>query len=223
MAFPIRDLLKKPVTADLIVDRCHSKKDTPQFPGIYRLGGGPAPGQSLSLNVHKASLDDNFRPELAQYTVTVGLPSTVKLRRDSPLLIRHLKKASSCGNRAFRDQVLTGHNPVRISVHQSNESPWPVQECAIQDKMLALGQAKIGNWWRLFQTVVNQTIQLGWAMLALDGKLSDRISLNNPAPEPFALFGVSGRSIMPAKGLLAEGTKPVLFPIRIEAIPLENS
>ena len=223
LAFPVHDILKKPVADGLGSDRGHSKKDFPQFSGIGCLGRSTAPGQPLPLNMNETSLDDDVRPKLAQHTHNLGIAINGKASRTKAITHEAFEEGHQLGNGALRDRVLAGHNLVRIGVHQSNETSWAVQESTVQDKMLALGQTKVGRWWRLCQKVVNHTIKLSRAVMALNGKLPNGIALYNPASEPFALFGMFCRRIMPAKQLLAGETKPALFPIRIVAISLQNS
>jgi hypothetical protein len=222
-AFPVRNVFKKLVAACLGSDGGHSKKDSPQFSGVARLGRCPAPGQPLPLNVNKASLDDNIRPELAQHINDLGVAVNCKANWVQPFTHKAIKEGLKLGYGAFRDGVLTGHNLAQTGVHQSNETSRVVQESTVQDKMLALSQTNASRWWRLFQVVVNHTVQLGRAVLTLAGKLSNGITFNNPASEPLPLFGVFGRRIMPAKRLLAGWAEPALLPIRIVAISLQDS
>jgi len=199
------------------------KKDSPQLSGIARFRRGPAPGQPLSLDVNEASLDDYIRPEMAQRTDNLGIAIHCKALWTQPLRHKTAKEDFKLWYRTLRDGVLTGHNLVQISIHQGYKAPRAVHERTVQDKMPALCQINVGRWGRLFQKIVDHTVQLGRAVLALAGKLSDRIALDNPASEPLSLFSIFGGSIMPAKGLLAGRTKPTLFPIRIKAVSLENS
>jgi len=223
LAFPVRHVLNELVTVRLSSDRGHSKKDIPQLSGVVRLGRCPAPGQALSLNVDKASLDDHFRPELAQHTHNLGITVNCKASRAQSLTHKVMKKGLQPGYRAFRYRVLAGHNHVRSGVHQSDETSRAMQESTVQDKMLALSQTKASRWWCLFQIIVNHTIQLSRAVLALAGKLPNGITFDNPPSEPLSLFGVFGRRIVPAKRTPAIWTKPALLSIRIMAISLQNS
>lgn len=223
LTLPVYDVPQKPVATVLIANGCNLKKDSPQLSGIARFRRGSAPGEPLSLNVNKASLDYNIRPEIAQRSNNLGVTIHRKAMRTQPFASKAAEEGLKLGYRTLRDRVLTGHNLVQISLHQCDKASRAVHKRTVQDKMLALGQANAGRWWRLFQKIVNHTIQLGRAVLALAANLPDGISFDNPAPEPFPPFGIFCRSIMPASGSLAGWTKPTLFSIRVKAISLENS
>jgi hypothetical protein len=89
--------------------------------------------------------------------------------------------------------------------------------------ILIKNQTKTSRWWCLFQIIINHTIELCRAGLALAGKLPNGIAFDDPAYEPFSLFGTPGRRIVPAKRTPALQTKPALLSIRIMAISLQNS
>jgi len=223
LAFPVHYLLNKLVTVPLSSDGGHSKEDIPQLSGIARLGRCPAPAQPLSLNVNDTSLNNYVRPELVQHTHNRGITVNCKASRTQPVVHKVIEKGLQLGYRAFGDRILTGHNLVRISVHQSNETSRAMQESTVQDKTLALSHTKTSRWWCLFQIIINHTIEPCRAVLALAGKLPNGIAFDNPASEPFSLFGVPGRRIVPAKRTPAIWTKPALLSIRIMAISLQNS
>jgi len=222
LTFPVHYVLNKPVTVPLSSDGDHSKKDIPQLSSVARFGRCPAPAQPLSLDVNDASLDDYVRPELAQHTHNLGITINCKASRTQAFAHKVIEKRLELGYREFGDRILTGHNLVRVGVHQSNETSRTVQEGTVQDKT-ALGQTKARRRWCLFQIITNQTIELCRAVLALAAKLPNRIAFDNPASEPFSLFDVPGRRIVPAKRTPAMHTKPALLSIRIMAISLQNS
>ena len=222
-AFPVHYVLNKLVTVHLSSDGDHSKKDTPQLSGVAGFGRCPAPAQPLSLDVNDASLDDYVGPELVQHTHNLGITINCKASRTQAFAHKVIEKRLELGYRAFGDRILTSHNLVRVGVHQSNETSRTVQEGTVQDKTAALGQTKARRWWCLFQIITNQTIELCRAVLALAGKLPNGIAFDNPASEPFSLFDVPGRRIVPAKRTPAMHTKPALLSIRIMAISLQNS
>jgi hypothetical protein len=221
--FPVCDIIKKLVAIGLASDRSYFKKDDPQFSGVGCLRGSTAPSQPLPLNMNEASLDDDVRPEVAQYIHNLGIAINGKTSRAKTVTHEAFEEGHQLGNGAFRDRVLAGYNPVQIGVHQSNETSWAVQEGTVQDEMLASGQTRPALWWRLYQIIINHTVQLCWTMIALAGKLSNGVTFNNPAPEPLSLFGTFSRRITPAGRLLAGWTKPALLPIKITAISLQNS
>jgi hypothetical protein len=106
LPFPVHNVFNKCVTALLGSDRGYSKKDSPQFPGVAGLGTGPTPGQPLPLNVDKASLDNCFRPEVAQRNDDLGITVNRKAFRVQPSTLELTEIGLKLGHRAFRDRIL---------------------------------------------------------------------------------------------------------------------
>jgi len=98
-----------------------------------------------------------------------------------------------------------------------------MQKGTIQDKILASSKRK-GGWGRgLSQIVIDYTIKLRRAVLALVRQLPDRKPFNDPSFEPLMFPAALCRRIAPANGLLTIGTEPALLPIRVVTISLQDS
>jgi hypothetical protein len=124
------------------------------------------------------------------------------------------------------DTILTGHNCVDLSIHQSNNTAWTVKECSIQNKVAALPQIRYGRRRNLFQVVIDHSVKLPRAMVALVSQLSGRVTFNDPEPEPFLLFGLLGKCIAlvsPATRVPTERAIPALFSLSTMTVSPENT
>lgn len=221
--FPFPDSREKSVPIGSAMNRGYLKEDFSQLAGIGGLGRGPAPGQSLSLDMDQASLHCDTRPQLAQDVDHVRVTVNRKATRLQAVLYKRLKKCHKLWFGVLRDRVFTRDNLVLLSIHQGNEAAWAVQESAVQDKVLVLIQAQQWLRRRLFKIVVNHTVQLCRAMPTLMRQLPDRITFSHPEPEPLPLPGTPCRWITPDNGLPARRTKPALLSISIMTISLQSS
>lgn len=219
-AFPFVYRHKKLFPVCLAVNRSYLEKDFSQLSGIWSLGRGPAPGQSLPLNVDQASLHYDARPQLAQDVYYVRVAINCKAARPQAVLYKRLKKGYQLWLGVLRDRVLPHHDLVILGLHQGNQASRTMQESPVQNEVLAFTQAQQRLRRRLFEIVVNHTVQLCRAVSALIGQLPDRIAFSHPQPEPLPLSCAPCGGIMPANRLSATWTKPALFPITIMTISL---
>jgi hypothetical protein len=222
-AFPFGNGNTEFVTVRYGSNRSHLKENASQFSGVARFGRRSAPGQSLPLNMDKASLDCGIRPELAQNAHHFGVPIDCKTLWTKPFAYQDIKEGRKLGHRALRGRVFACYNLVRSGIHQCKEASWTMQKGTIQDKMPTLSkrQDRCRRW--LFQIVIDHAVKLCRAVLALIGQLPDRKPLNDPSFEPLKFPASFCRRIVPANGLLAIWTKPALLSIGVVAISLQNS
>jgi hypothetical protein len=202
------------------------EKDLSEPPGISSFRRSATPGQALPLNVNQASLYHGIRPELSDNLNHLGVTVDGKTMCAQTSRYQRLKELQQLRLRILGDAVLTSHNPMSFGIHQGNKTAGTVQECPIQDKVLALPQIQGGQWWRLLQLGIDHTIEFPTAIVALVRQLSGRITFNNPAPKPFLLFGALSGLIAPtssARGVPTRTTEPALFSFAVVTVSPENA
>ena len=222
-AFPFGDANKEFITVRHCSNRSHLKENASQFSGIACFGRRSAPGQSLPLNMDKASLDFDIGPECAQHTHHFRVPVNCKALWAKPFVCQTIKEGRKLGHRALRGRVFACHNLVRSGIHQRNEASWTMQKGTIQDKMPTLSKRQERWGWGLLQIVVDHAVKLCRAVLALIGQLPDRKPLNDPSFEPLKFPASLCRRIAPANGSLTIRAEPALSPISVVAISLQDS
>jgi len=202
------------------------EEDLSEPPGISSFRRGATPGQALPLNVNQTSLYHDIRPELSDNPYHLRVTVDGKTVRAQTNRYQGLKELQQLRLRILGDAVLTSYNPMGFGIHQGNKTAGTVQECPIQDKVLALPQIQGGQWWRLLQLVIDHAIEFSTAIVALVRQLSGRVTFNNPAPKPFLLFGAPGGLIAPtssARRAPTRTTKPALFSSGIMTVSPENA
>jgi hypothetical protein len=205
------------------MDMSHFKKYIPELSGVGGLGISAAPRKSLALDMNKTSLYQSLRPELIDNLDNSGIAIDCETKRRKTHSLKGLKKIKHLGPGAFRDAVPTSYDSMACPIHKGNKAFRAAEKSSVQNSMAALPQARDGLWWLTIQIVINHTVEFCRTISTLRGELTDRISLRNPASEPFFLPGLFGPAILPTEGMMAVAAKPPLFPITIMPIPLKNS
>ncbi len=199
------------------------QKDLPELSGVGGFGIAAAPGQSLPLNMHQASLHRNVGPQPAQNPNHRGIAINGEATWAKPTFQARLQERRQLRLRALRDTVLPGNQRMGLGIQQSNQTPWPMEECPVQNEVLDLAQVQRRLWRRLSQIVTDHSMKLARAIAALAGQLPDRIAFDKPTPEPFLLSPTLDWFVAPAERSPAADTKPPLHPISVMTVPLENS
>jgi hypothetical protein len=202
------------------------EEDLSEPPGISSFWRSATPGQALPLNVNQASLYHDIRPEVSDNPYRLRVTVDGKTVRAQTSRYQRLKELQQLRLRILGDAVLTSYNPMSLGIHQGNKTAGTVQECPIQDEVLALPQIQGGQWWRPLQLVIDHTIELPTAIVALVRQLSGRITFNNPAPKPLLLFGVPGGLIAPtssARRVSTRTAEPALFSFGVMTVSPKNA
>jgi hypothetical protein len=223
---PVSDRAKKHVSVCQGSNLGNLEKDLSEPSGVGSFRRGAAPGQALPLNVDQASLDHNIRPELSDTPYRLRVTVHGKAVRAQPSHYQRLKELQQLRLRILGDIVLTSHNRVSLGVHQGDKAAGAAQECPVKDEVTVLPQIQGGRWGRLLQLVIDHTIKLSRAMVALVRQLSGRITFNDPAPKPLLLLGVLSSLIAPTAPTTrvpTRATEPTLFPFGIMTVSPENT
>jgi hypothetical protein len=219
---PISNSIEKLRSVGRGVNSGNLKEDHSEPSGIGSTGRCPAPGQALPLYMDQASLHHDTRPELAENSYHFRVTIYRKAVGTQPSLYQRFKELNQLRLRIFGYAVLTSHNHVGLCIHQGDKTAGALKECTIQDKVPALPQVRYGFRRLLFHIVVDHTVKLPWTVPALVCQLSDRVTFDNPEPEPL-LSGASDGLITPATGVSARATVPTLFPFSITPVSPKNS
>jgi hypothetical protein len=223
LTLPVSDRAEKHVSVCRGPNLGNLEKDFSEPPGVVSPGRYAAPGQALPLYMNQAPLHHDIRPELSENSYHFGIAIHRKAMRVKSSRYHLLKEFMQLGLRILGDTILTSRNCVSLGIHQGNKAAGTVQECPIQDEVLALPQVQHGWRGHLFQIVIDHTVKLPRAMVALVRQLSDRITFNNPEPKPFLLFGMPDSLIAPATRVPTRATEPTLFSFSIMTVPPENA
>jgi|SRR6266496_638582 len=219
--FPFIHRLKKLVPLCPSMNLSYLKKDSSELSGISCLGIAATPHQPLPLNVYQAPLDYDSWPEFSKDLYYLRITINGKAKRTQSILSQMTKECRELRLRIFGDTILASQNHVGLSIHQGNKTSRTVKKSSVQNEALTLPKSQRGSRGRLFQVVIYHTIQFRRAMSALTGQLSGRITFNNPTPEPFHFFRMSGCVIAPVKRAPARLTKPALLTIGVMAVPFD--
>jgi hypothetical protein len=181
------------------VDTGNFEKYIPELPGVGGLGIGAAPGQSLALDMDEAPLHQSVWPECPDNLHDLGIAVNGKAARAQS---KRIKEPQNLRLGTFGNPVPPGYDSVGVSIHQDCKAKGTVQKCAVEDEVFAPSHVQSGLWRRL-QVMIDHTVKLPRAVPALSRQLPDRITLHNPASEPFQFICFSGPGVIPAKGALA--------------------
>jgi hypothetical protein len=222
LGFPIVYGLEKIVPVYCGTNSRNLKEDFPKLTGIGGFREGPTPGQALSLDMNKTPLYQDTRPEMADNLNHFKVAVYCKAVRPKTSLYQGLEEPNQLRLGVLGDTILTGHNHVRLGIHQGNKTTGTVKECPVQNEVSTLFYAHYGIR-RLLHSIINHLIKFPRTVAALACQLPYRVAFDNPTSEPFLLPGIFGSKIMPATGVPASWTEPALSAISIAAISPENS
>lgn len=226
LALPVSDRAKKHISVYRVPNLGNLEKDLSEMSGVGGFRRSATPGQALPLNVDQASLHHDTRPESAENPYHLRVAIHRKAVRAQAGRDQRLKELQQLRLGILRDTVLTSHNRVSLGIHQCNKAAGTAQECSVQDEVPALLQIQGGWRRRLLQLVIDHTVKLPLAMVALVRQLSGRVTFNNPAFKPCLLFGVLCSLIAPASPATrvpTRATEPTLFSFGIVTVSPENT
>jgi hypothetical protein len=226
LTLPLSDRANKHVSVCRSSDLGNQEKDFSEPAGISSSRRYTAPGQALPLYMNQAPLHQDIGPELPEDSYHIRIAIYRKANWVKPSRYQLLKEFMQLRLGILGDTVLSRHKQAGAGIHQGNKAAGTVQERPIQNEVAALSQVQSGWRRHLFQVVIDHTIKLPRAMVALVRQLSCRITLNNPAPKPFLLFGLLGRWIAPASPAARVPTGwavPALFSLSTMTVSPENT
>jgi hypothetical protein len=224
-SFQLSDNGKKCIPVRWCLDLGNLKEDFSKPAGVGCPGRCAAPGQALPLHMNQTSLHYDVRPNLANnsHYGAVTVYGKAMWIQTSPF--QTCKVLGKLWGRIFRNTVPSSYKLVSLGIHQDNKAMRPVQKCTIKNKVMVLHQVRNRFWRRLYQIAVNHTVKLPWAIAALVCQLPDRITLDNPKPKQFLLFGIDNL-VMPAfatTSMSARSTEPTLFSPNIMTVSPKNA
>lgn len=197
-SLPFDDISKKPITICQRMNPGHLKENLPQLPGVGSFREATAPGQTLSLNMDQASLNDDLRPKLSEYLYHVGVTIHRKARWIQSIRNQAFEELHQLRLRTLGDTILPCYERMGTSIHQGCETIGTMEESTIKDKVVTLSQVQHRRWYRLFQLVIDHTVKLSQTVVTLVCQLSRRETFDNPKPEPFLLFPIFSLRTPPA-------------------------
>ncbi len=226
LTFPVNNGVEKSVSACRGLNPGNLEKDLSEPTGVCSFRRSAAPGQALTLYMDQASLYHDIRPELAENLYHLRVTIHGKTMRTQTSRYQRLKELQQLGFRILGDSILTRHDRVSLSIHESNKATGTVQEGPVQNEMLALSQIQGGWWRRLLQLVIDHAVKFPLAIITLVCQLSGRKTFNNPAPEPLLLFVVPGNLITTASPTIrvpTRTTEPALLSFGIMTVSPEST
>ena len=220
--FPFVDVPEKLVSINCTMNAGDTEKGFSELSGV----GGPriaaAPRQPLPLNVYQASLDRYTGPESPEDPDHLGIAINGKATREQSVSNESPEECQELRLRVLGDTILTGQEHVSLGVHHGNEAEGAVKKSPIEDEVMGFSKSPHALRRSLYQIVIDHAIKLRRAMSALVRQLPDRVTFDNPTPEPFLFIRISGLSIMPTERMSANVAEPPLSAIGITAISLEG-
>jgi hypothetical protein len=223
LVLPFPDKLEKFVLVFLGANPGYLEEDPPQLSSIGGLGEIAAPDQSLSLDVNKAALHGDTRPEAPEHICQLRVAVNSEAEGTQSPLYQTLQEYPQLRCRAFGDGVLAGDKRMSLRIHQRNQTTRTMYKGSVQDEVLALLHDQYGLWRRLLKIVIDHTVKLPRAVPALTSQLPDRVALDDPTSEPFLFVGLSSPSIAPTERVPTPGTEPPLSAIGVMPISLDNT
>lgn len=187
--FPVPDTSQEGVALFRGSDTHDISKDHPQLLGIHSLRIGPAPGETLSLDMHQAPLDGNTWPQGSNHSQSLGVAVGREALRGQAPLFQGSEEADELSLRVLSHIVLTGDDRVGRRIHQGDDTFRPVEEGAVKDHVLHPFQRAGVLGWRAGQPVADDPTQPLASMATLVAKLPDRVAFDDPfiKPYPFSI------------------------------------
>jgi hypothetical protein len=223
LVLPFPDKLEKCVPVFLGANTGYMEEDPPQLSGIGGLGDIAAPDQSLSLDVDKAALHGDTRPEAPEYICQVGVAVNSEAEGMQAPLYQTLQEYPELRSRAFGDSVLAGDKRMGLRIHQRNQTTRAMDKGSVQDEVLALPHDQYGLWRRLPKVVIDHTVKLTRAVPALTSQLPNRVALDDPTSEPLLFVDLSSPGIAPTERVPTPGTEPPLSAVGVMPISFDNT
>jgi hypothetical protein len=223
LVLPFPDKLEKFVPVFLSANTGYLEEDIPQLSGIGGLGDIAAPDQSLSLDVDKAALHGDTRPEAPEYICQLRVAVNSEADGTQAPLYQTLQEYPNLRSRAFGDSVLAGDKRMGLGIHQRNQATRTMDKGSVQDEVLALRRDQYRLWRHLSKVVIDHTVKLPRAVPALTNQLPNRVALDDPTSEPLLFVGFSSPSIAPTERVLTPGTEPPLSAVGVMPISLDNT
>lgn len=223
LVLPFANEFKKRVSFFLGTNPGYLEEDIPQLSGIGGLGDIAAPDQSLSLDVDKAALHGDSRPEAPEYICQVRIAVNGEAEGTQAPLYQTLQEYPELRPRAFRDSILAGDKGMGLPIHQRNQATRAMDKGSVQDEVLALPHDQYGLCRRLLKVVIDHTVKLPRAVPTLTSQLPNRVALDDPTPEPLLFVGFPSPSIAPTERVPTPGTEPPLSAVSVMPISLENT
>lgn len=223
LVLPFPDKLEKFVPVFLGANPGYLEEYIPQLSGIGGLGDIAAPDQSLSLDVDKAALHGDTRPEAPEYICQVRVAINGEAKGTQAPLYQTLQEYTELRARAFGDSVLAGDKRMGLRIHQRNQATRAMDKGSVQDKVLALPHDQYGLWRRLPKVVIDHTVKLPRAVPALTSQLPNRVALDDPTSEPLLFVGLSSPSIAPTERVPTSGTEPPLSAVGVMPISFDTT
>lgn len=220
-AFPVVDEPKEIVSVSLGANLGYLEEDLSQLSGIRGLGVAPAPGQPLTLDMYETALDRHIGPELPEDLHHTGVAINGKATRTQSIPCQTLKERQELRLRSLRDPVFTSEEGMSPGLHQGNKTAGTMKEGPVEDEALASQGTHCRRRGRLPKIVTNHAVKLPGAVPALAGQLPDRVTFDDPAPEPFLLSRVFRSVVAPTERVSATATEPALSATNIDTIPLD--
>ncbi len=171
----------------------------------------------------QATLDDRIWPEYFEdpdhlsvsiYGETAWLQAFAYHRLEERAQLR-------CG--VFSDIKLSSYQRVSLTVHQDNDAVRAVKECSVKKKVLSRLRLQSRCGGRICEEAVDQAVQPGATVSALEGELAHRVPLNYPPSEPFHLLRAPHRGVAPTERVSTTAAKPPLTTADVMAISLGHT
>ena len=218
LKFPFPDEFEELIPIFRGMDLGHFEKNLPELPSIGSLRDVTAPDQSLSLDVDKATLHSHTRPEALENVGQVRVAVNGEAAGAQTPLFQTFQECPELRPRAFGDSILAGDQCMRPRIHQRHKATRAMNKCSVQDEVLVLLQARDGLWRRLLKVMIDHMVKLSRTVPALTSQLPDRVTFDNPAPEPLLFVGFSDFGITPTKRALTPGAIPSLPAVGVMAV-----
>jgi hypothetical protein len=206
--FPGFCLSDKVLTVDVGVNCGDLEKELSQSFCIGPFRKATTPTQTLPLNVHETTLNDDLRPHKPQRL------DKVRIAINGGSFWLHGSLYQSCTDTlhvrwSFGDVMGIVDDARSFSIHHSKDPSATLQKRAVENEVASLPQRRVYHG-RTLKPIRDDPSDRGHAMTTLLDQLPQCVSFDNPTLEPNALSKELVGCVPPTKGVSTPLTQPSL-------------